>query len=38
VLALAERVANAHREHGVSVSDAEQAALDQVKAAMKPAV
>jgi hypothetical protein len=38
VLALAEGVANAHREHGVSVSDAEQAALDQVKAALRPAV
>jgi len=36
VLALAERVANAHREHGSSVSDAEQAALDAVKGALGP--
>ena len=34
VLAVAERVANAHREHGVSVSDAEQAALDAIKGAL----
>jgi hypothetical protein len=38
VVALAEQVANAHREHGVNVSEAEQAALDQVKAAIRPAV
>jgi hypothetical protein len=31
---IAEDVANAHREHGVNVSDAEQAALDEVKAAI----
>jgi hypothetical protein len=37
VLALAEGVANAHREHGVSVSDAERAALDEVEAALRPA-
>jgi hypothetical protein len=36
VLELAERVANAHREHGVPVSEAEQAALDEVRAAMQP--
>jgi hypothetical protein len=35
VLNLAERVANAHREHGTSVSDAEQAALDQIAAALE---
>jgi hypothetical protein len=34
VLALAERVANAHREHGVSVSEAEQAALGSVRGAL----
>ena len=34
VLALAERVAHAHREHGVEVSDAEQAALDKLAAAL----
>jgi hypothetical protein len=34
VVALAERVANAHREHGVSVSEAEQTALDDVRAAV----
>jgi hypothetical protein len=34
VVALAERVANAHREHGVSVSEAEQTALDDVTAAV----
>jgi hypothetical protein len=31
---LAERVANAHRQHGTSVSDAEQAALDEITAAL----
>ncbi|HUY70749.1 MAG TPA: hypothetical protein VMV08_00770 [Gaiellaceae bacterium] len=36
VLNLADRVANAHREHGRSVSDAEQAALDQIAAALTP--
>ena len=30
VLALAERVAEAHREHGVTVSDQEQAALAEI--------
>ena len=34
VLAVAERVAHAHREHGVDVSDAEQAALDEIKGAL----
>ena len=34
VLALAERVANAHREHGQSISPAEQAALDEIAAAL----
>ena len=34
VLDLAKRVANAHREHGTSVGDAEQAALDQIAAAL----
>ena len=33
-LDLASRVANAHREHGTSVSDAEQAALDEIRAAL----
>jgi hypothetical protein len=37
VLDLAERVANAHREHGTSVSDAERAALDEVAAALRAA-
>jgi hypothetical protein len=36
VLELAERVANAHREDGVSVSAAEQAALDEVRAVVQP--
>jgi hypothetical protein len=35
VLDLASRVANAHREDGKSTSDAEQAALDEVKAALE---
>jgi hypothetical protein len=34
VLELAGRVANAHREHGTSVSDAEQAALDEITATL----
>jgi hypothetical protein len=34
VLDLAGRVAAAHREHGTDVSDAEQAALDEIKAAL----
>jgi hypothetical protein len=38
VLELAERVASAHREHGVDVSDAERAALDDVERALRTAV
>ena len=34
VLDLAGRVANAHREHGTRVSDAEQAAIDEISAAL----
>ncbi len=34
VLALAEKVANAHREHGVAVSDPERAAIDEISAAL----
>jgi hypothetical protein len=34
VLDLAGRVASAHREHGTSVSDTEQAALDEIAAAL----
>jgi hypothetical protein len=34
VLTLAENVANAHREHGQNVSPAEQAALDEIAAAL----
>ena len=34
VLALAEKVASAHREDGQDVSPAEQAALDEIKAAL----
>jgi hypothetical protein len=34
VLSLAERVANAHEEHGVRVSDSEQAAIDEIAAAV----
>jgi hypothetical protein len=33
VVDLAGRVANAHREHGTSVSEAEQAAIDEISAA-----
>ena len=36
VLDLAARVANAHREHGVSISEAEQAALDAITATLTP--
>ena len=36
VLDLAARVANAHREHGVSISEAEQAALDAITATLRP--
>lgn len=34
VLTLADRVANAHREHGVSVSDAERAAIEEISATL----
>ena len=34
VLMLADRVANAHREHGVAVSDAERAAIDEISASL----
>ena len=34
VLALAERVAAAHKEHGEPVSDAERAALDEIASAL----
>ena len=34
VLTLADKVANAHREHGVSVSDAERAAIAEISAAL----
>jgi hypothetical protein len=34
VLALAERVAHAHREDGVEVSDAERAAIEKIRAAL----
>jgi hypothetical protein len=36
VLDLASRVASAHREDGKSISDSEQAALDEVKGALEP--
>jgi hypothetical protein len=34
VLALADRVANAHQEHGDRVSDAERAAIDEISVAL----
>jgi hypothetical protein len=34
ILTLADRVANAHREHGQSVSDAEQHAIDDITQAL----
>jgi hypothetical protein len=34
VLTLADKVANAHREGGVAVSDAERAAIDEISAAL----
>ena len=34
ILDLAERVANAHRENGTTVSDAEQTAIDEISAAL----
>ena len=38
VVTLAENVANAHREGDVSVSDAERAAVEEVTAALGPAI
>jgi hypothetical protein len=37
VVALAEKVAHAHREHGVEVSPAEQSAIDEITAALNGA-
>ncbi len=37
VLTLAHKVAAAHREHGVDVSEAEQAAIDEIAAVLRPA-
>jgi hypothetical protein len=37
VLLVAEKVAAAHREDGVDVSPAEQAAIDEISAALRPA-
>ena len=34
VLMLADKVANAHREHGVAVSDAERAAINEISASL----
>ena len=34
VLMLADKVANAHREHGVAVSDAERAAIDDISTSL----
>jgi hypothetical protein len=34
VMTLAERVANAHKEHGVEVSDAERGAIDEIADAL----
>lgn len=34
VLTLAEKVAHAHREHGVDVSEAERAAIDEISASL----
>jgi hypothetical protein len=34
ILTLADKVANAHREHGQSVSDAEQQAIDEIAEAL----
>jgi hypothetical protein len=34
VLALAERVAAAHKEHGEQVSEAERAAIDEIASAL----
>jgi hypothetical protein len=37
VLDVAERVAEAHKEHGGQVSDAERAAIEKISAALNPA-
>jgi len=37
VLDVAERVAEAHKEHGEQVSDAERAAIEKISAALNPA-
>lgn len=37
VVTLAKRVAAAHREHGTDVSPAEQAAIDEIEATLRPA-
>jgi hypothetical protein len=34
VMSLAERVANAHEEHGVRISDSERAAIDEIATAL----
>ena len=38
IVTLAQRVAAAHREHGQEVSEAEQAAIDDITEAMNPSV
>jgi len=37
IVTLAQKVAAAHREHGDAVSEAEQAAIDEITAALSPA-
>ncbi len=37
IMTLTEKVATAHREHGHAVSEAEQAAMDEIAAALKAA-
>ncbi len=37
IVTLAEKVASAHREHGDAVTEAEQAAIDEITAALSPA-
>ena len=37
IITLAQKVAAAHREHGDAVSEAEQAAIDEITAALSPA-
>ncbi len=36
VMQVAERVAEAHKEHGAEVSDAERAAIEKLSAALNP--